>query len=330
MMVKPFFPAFVIYILALALLAFTVFCIIKPKYRKARFFRRIGIVALLLLALLRPTLSGGSAERELSNLNVFFLVDNTGSMATRDMDNNTKFRYEKIAGDIMKIAELFPGAKYSIITLDYQTYQALPLTVNLDTVSSFANTLRPKYSYNSSDSNLSTIFDYAYNRMKQYSERYTDRKNVLIFMSDGEENTTGGTTVPDDLRNLVSGGAIIGYGTTNGARVNVINYNGEVDDNSFVKDPNTKKEHISRLDEKNLEKIANSLSIHYYRRASSEDKFNNINNFIDNSAIYSQGDDKKNVGTDIYWLFMLFALVLLFWDFSTILSNLLLERKAVK
>jgi len=330
MMFRPVFPAFIIYILAIALVAFTIFCIIKPKYRKMRFFRRIGIVALLLLALLRPTLSGGSAERELSNLNIFFLVDNTGSMATRDMDNNTKFRYEKIANDITRIAELFPGAKYSIISLDFQVYQAMPLTINLDTVASFAKTLKPKYSYYTSDSNLSSIFDYAYKRMKQYSERYTDRKNVLIFMSDGEENTTGGTKVPDDMRNLVSGGAIIGYGTTNGARVNSINNNGEIQENDFIKDSTTKKEHISRMDEKNLENIANSLSIHYYRRASSEEKFNSINSFIDNSALYSKGDDKKNVGTDIYWLFMLFALVLLFWDFSTILSNLLLERKAVK
>ena len=104
-------------------------------------FRRIGIALLIVLAFARPTITGGKADVDTSNLNVFFVIDNTGSMATKDMRGGTRYRYEIVADDIARIVKLFPGAKYGVFSLDYNNRQTVPLINNVDAINSYAETL---------------------------------------------------------------------------------------------------------------------------------------------------------------------------------------------
>jgi len=319
----------VILIIALALLAaFTIFCAFYKSFRKAKIFRRIGIAALLLLAFMRPAIGKAEIDRELSNLNVFFIVDVSGSMATRDMDSDTKFRYEKVAEDMKNIVKLFPGAKYSIITLDYNVYQAMPLIDNMDTAISYIDTMRPKNSYLSSDSTLTSLMEYSYKCVKRYTERFPERGNVVIFFSDGEDSNNK-TAVPSDFGKLLSGGAVIGYGTLTGSMVYRVDYDNEVEDTP-LKDSATGSAHISKLNENNMKGVADSLGLPYYRRSSSNDKFSSNENFLSTKATYRRGDNNAKVDNEFYWIPMLFAIALLLFDFFKILESLLLERKAAK
>ena len=77
---SPMIPVIIIYILAAGILAFLVFCIMNKKFRKLKVFRRIAIVALIVLSLARPGIGRSNVERELSDTNVFFVIDNPGSM----------------------------------------------------------------------------------------------------------------------------------------------------------------------------------------------------------------------------------------------------------
>lgn len=319
----------VVLIIILALAAvFAVFCAFNKSFRKAKIFRRIGIAALLLLALMRPAIGKAEIDRELSNLNIFFIVDVSGSMATRDMDSDTKFRYVKAAEDMKTIVKLFPGAKYSIITLDYNIYQAMPLIDNTDTAISYIDTMKPKNSYLSSDSTLTSLMDYSYKCIKRYTERFPERANVAIFLSDGEDSDNK-TTIPSDFKNLLSGGAVIGYGTLTGSMVYRVDYDNEVEDTP-LKDSATGSAHISKLNENNLKSVAESMGLPYYRRSSSNDKFDSNENFLNTKATYRRGENNMKVDNELYWIPMLFAIALLLFDFFKILESLLLERKAAK
>ena len=323
-------------LLAIAVVAFSM-CLVKNEYRKIRNIRRIAIVMLLLIAMLRPGIGGGVAERDLSNLNLFFVVDNTGSMAAKDMKDASKYRYEVAAEDIQKIVELFPGAKYSIIALDYNVYQAMPLIDDASTAISYARSLSPKTSTSSADSDLSSLLASASERIRAYNNRYPDRKSLLFFLSDGENSNGTTITVPSELSENIVGGAVIGYGTTNGVHIGVISYSYDskklvISDTTFIKEQTQSgwKDHISQLNSAGLTAVADSLSISYYPRSSSDDKFNDVKNFASEAAIYHHSDKKADVSQELYWLFIIVAIALLLWDFSSILDSLLLERKVAK
>ena len=335
MTINPILPLFVLYILLAATAGVIIFCAFNKKQRKAKNFRRLAIVALILVAMLRPGISNGSAERDLSNLNIFFVVDNTGSMAAKDMDSMSNYRYKVAADDMQKIIKLFPGSKFAIIALDYNAYQAMPLISSEDTVLSYVNSLMPKDSSSSSDSDLSGLLKLAGSRIAAYNERYSDRDSLLFFLSDGETSNGSAITVPDNLRQNIVGGAVIGYGTTAGTHIGEILYSTktnsiEISDKLFIKDSRTGIEHISKLDESNLTKVADTLGIQYYRRVNSGDKFDSINNFTSESAIYHRSDNRVDASSDLYWLFIIVAVVLLLWDFYAILELILLERKVAK
>ena len=326
----PIVPVFIIYILAVLLVGFAIYCCINKNFRHTRVFRRIGIGALLLLAFARPVITSGTAERDLSNLNIFFIVDNTGSMAAKDMEQGSKYRYEVMSDDIKRIVKLFPGAKYGAITLDYNSHQSIPLVSDASTINTFADTLKPKYSYRSGDSDLMSLLKYANQRITNYNKRFPERNSIAIFMSDGEDSTNASTRAIKTLEKQIAGGAVIGYGTTNGAVVHAVNYDGEVDETTTIRDSNTGTEHISKLDEDYLAEIASTMNVQYYRRASSDDKLDNINSFTSETIAYGRSGEITEAAEDLYWLPIILAIGLLLWDFYSILDTLLLERKVAK
>lgn len=324
----PIIPAFLIYIGFAAIVGFTIFCIINKKLRRTKIFRRIGIVALLLLAFARPVIANGSAQKVVDNLNLFIVVDNTGSMAAHDADGGESYRFEAVANDIKKIASTFSSSKISVITLDYNATLSVPLVNDVNTIYSYANSLRPKNTYKSSDSDLGAILDYATGRISQYNHRYPKRKSIVIFMSDGEDIKSETVFKSDELSKNISGGAIIGYGTKSGSTIGIVNNDGEIDENEVVRYDG--KDIITKLNENNLQKIADKLKINYYEHDSSAEKFSDVNSFISTTTASDLGKEDTNSYEDLYWIAMLGAIGLLFWECYSILNALLLERKAVK
>lgn len=329
MIFVPIMPIFIIYFIAAILLGLAIFYIVKKQFRRTKNFRRIGIAALLLLAMARPAIPYGSTEKMLSNLNVFFIVDNTGSMATKDSDSGSNYRYQTVAKDIKAITNTFVAAKYSIITLDYNSYQAVPLVSNADAINSYADSLKPKNTYRSNDSNLGDLLDYATERIQKYNKRYPKRKSIAIFMSDGEDIKERTTFSSKEFRNEIAGGAVIGYGTKEGATVGYIDSDGNVDESMPLREDDG-EEHISKLDEENLRHIADTLKVDYIQRSSSEREIGKIDSYINPSQAYERSDEKTDSFEDLYWIAMMGAIGLLIWDFYSIIATLLLERKAAK
>ena len=318
----PMIPYPVIVAILFLLIGGAVLCVFSKNLRKLASFRRIAIAVLVLFMLLRPTIIDVATERYVNKINVFFIVDNTGSMATKDAAGGSKYRFEQMREDIIKYVDLFAGAEFSAFVCDYDIYQALPLSGSTSAIINFAKHLQPKDSLISSWTDLQSLLTGAADRIEAYNKKNPDRASIVIIMSDGEEsgvNEGFKTEVPENLLNNIVGGAVIGYGTTSNTQAVMRIDNNEITYESL--------NHISKLDEENLQGIATDLGLNYYEREISDNMFDDNTRYLSQFSRYEQEGD-INSRFELYWLFALVILALLIWDFSDILNNLFSERRA--
>lgn len=333
MKVMPIIPSWILIIILVAVLVLFILCLSKKKYRNIDNFRRIGILILIVMVMFRPVIRGGTSEAQLTNINVYFLIDSTNSMAVKDCDNGELRRYEKMSNDIKEIAKQFPGAQYSIIAQDISTYIALPLSTSIDALYSYANAVIPKSEYYSSGSSISALFDLAADNISTYAKEHPDRVNVLFVMSDGEETKNSNDLVAaKSLQKLVATGAILGYGTKDGGQIPSVSYKSNYSDDSDYFDENRPimdenyRKHISRIDESALNNYAKALGVSYYNRANGT-----INTSLGDEVM--KNAKTENIGavetyTETYWIIALALNCLILWDFYSVFNKVLLERKA--
>lgn len=318
---------------------------LKTYAKSISFYRRLAMILMLILIIIRPTLSTEQSEREMTNLNVWFVADATGSMVAKDVDKGAKRRFEMVGDDIETIVKKIPGAKYSLLVQDYASYIAAPMTNSGDAIIAAKPYLKPKNSLYSKPSNLTELLQYANTRIAKYKERYPERNNVLVFASDGEDVSGSEITIPNQMDSLVDGVVVLGYGSTSGSLIEEIvsNYSNEGNDynsispNRYVvyygKDPNitTDSQHqvISKINESNLERIASSLGGEYFHRESGEIPSESIDRLTNSASLVASGSDTPvSSGSDIYWVFAIILVLLLLWEGEEMLNRFLTERKS--
>lgn len=327
MTLKAVIPIFIIVPLLIACVGLTIFCTIKPEYRRAKNFRRISMIVLVLFILMRPAFyMPVQVESALSNLDVYFVADMTGSMVAKDCDNGQKRRYETVIEDMKTIAKRFAGSSYSIVAEDFSTYTPLPLTSNYDSFEIAANALIPKNSRISSDSDTNGLFDYANQHIKKNHQRHPNHQILLFYFGDGEDRTNGTISIPNELANLIVAGGVFGYGTEEGTEIEEVNSYGGIS-TSYVYDESNHKV-VSSLNEGNIRKIAEGLGVKYYIRQSGSLDGSALSDVAMKASEFRTSDETAY--EDIYWIFALILLIVMLWEFSYILNKLLLERKAVK
>ena len=317
MIFKPVLPVYVLVFIALAFIAFVVFMLMS-KHQRNLPIRRTLMLVLMFMILLRPMVGGGVAVQQESSTDVFFAVDLTNSMTVDDCKDGQR-RFEKMSADVRKIAESFPGARFSIIALDYTTHVALPLTDDLDAVLNYAGHMTVTDSKKSNGSDLSGLIVYTMEHISKYHESFPERKNVLFVMSDGERTQNTDPAIPREQLMALNATRVYGYGTREGGFVNKVGY-GKI--NSSVIG------HVSSLDEKNLQNIADVLYGDYEDWTATdfdEQKIKDISKALD---LNDSGVVKSY--RDIYWLLALVLGVLLLWELSDCLNKVLDERKAIK
>lgn len=305
------------------------------------FYRRLAMAVLLLLIVIRPTISSEISEREMSNLNVWLVVDATGSMVAKDVENGNKRRFEQTQDDAARIVSQLHGAKYSVIVQDFSTYSAVPMTFNADAVISSAPYFRPKDSYYTKPSDFTEVFSYVTQRITKYKQRYPERSNVVVFMSDGEDVSGKTIQLPQELTSLIDKAVVLGYGSANGSLIEMVggfseddyDYTAITDEyvTYFGDNPNVSidSEHrvISKINEANLQQIANTLHGDYYHRENGDIPNSVITTLAAASIIQSNSsDDTTNTGAEIYWFFAILLLALLAWEGEDILTRILAER----
>lgn len=323
MSLHPLWPVWALVLVALPLVVFCVVMLVRRRSTRGAWWRRTGIALAIAAMALGPSTTELTTATVQSNAEIFFVVDRTGSMAAEDYDGERE-RLEGVRHDLEEIVAAFPGARYSIIAWDSQATRQLPLTTDARAVRSWAQTVRQELTSFSTGSQVDRPLAALADALAGAAERNPSDVRLVYFLSDGE-NTDGENSAADaelasfaPLAPLVDGGAVLGYGTTEGGRMRVNDGITPSSEAPYITDP-TKDgaEAVSVFDETTLRTIADQLGIGYAHRIA-PDPVDEVTAGIDVAEISGDGRREQVVYRPVVWPFAIVALGLLAWEVFTL------------
>lgn len=248
-------------LLGLVLVGVAVAALVTRPEQRRRWVLRTGAAAAVALALLGPGVAGAQAPQATRAINVWFVVDTTSSSMARDYKDGQP-RMDGYKEDIAKIAEALPGARYSLVTFDATARTTMPLTTDSNALATAVETMRQEVTLYSKGSSITVAQEHLRRSLEQSEQRYPQRSRVVFYLGDGEQ-TNGQAPEAFDMGGLVDGGAVLGYGTADGAPMANLNSIGESDGDITTADGQTA---ISKASEDDLKKIADQLGVPYVHR----------------------------------------------------------------
>jgi len=275
--------------------------------------RRLATLGLALAALacaalvvVRPVLPDAAGEYYTTNLDVCFAVDTTISMWAEDYGPGAE-RMAGVRRDIARIMEALPGSSFSLVRFDNGAQVLAPYVQGIAVLEDcVAHITLPSYA-TAEGSSLNTAHDALASMILASKGKSGARKTIVFLMSDGE--TTDGSTLMDfsDLEAGVDDGAVLGYGTTEGGRMN---YPGR----GYLQDTARQADALSVIDEKNLRFVARDLGLGYVHRLDDsgrelEQILNRIRTLSRNAAL--QEGDSTGVAETYHCFAGILALILM-------------------
>ena len=221
---------------------------------------RLGAAIAAALILFGPAVSGGNAATAARDVDVWFVVDRTNSMIARDYEGSQP-RLDGVRADVGAIIRELPGARYSLISFDSSARTEVPLTTDASALESRVETLRPENRLSSRGSSISEAAAEVRSALERAEQRDSSRARFVFYLGDGEQ-TAAGEPAPFDVGGLVTGGAVLGYGSEAG---------GPMQDRVFGDEPGNDisvggEIAVSRIDEGRLRTVAEQLGVPYVHR----------------------------------------------------------------
>lgn len=326
MTLNPVLPIWILALIGVALAAVFARQLVLNRSRRrlvVMWSSRLLMVALLMVIAVRPTILGdGQGPSVSGGLEVYLVVDTTSSMAAEDWDGRGSgdtegaTRLDGVKADIDSIVSDLAGAQFSLVTFDAVAVQRVPLTSDSSAVLSATSVLRQEISAYSRGSSIDEPVALLSKMLQDAATLNPDQRRVLFYFGDGEQ-TSNATPQPfDPLAPYLQGGAVLGYGTANGAKMQ--QFNG-VDERYFGQDQSeapsqnqppahiqdysgqTPIDAVSKIDEKALALIARGLGVVYEKRSAATSTALATTG-IDVGEL-SAGDGEPSTVTELYWIF---------------------------
>lgn len=267
--------------------------------RRVQWAVRTLAVIVLALAFARPGVPVTAVtERSEAALDVFVVVDVTASMVAEDWDGDSP-RLDGVEADVTALMEQAPDARYSLITFAATSQTVLPLTTDDSAMRSALDVLRPEVTLYSSGSSITAARDHLVTRLERAAEARPDSARVVFYLGDGEQ-TTGDSPEPmDGIANLIDGGAVWGYGTSGGGRMQETRGYWNDEDTEYIVDPSTGSDAVSKIDEGNLRTIADDMGVDYvHRTAGSSVSFD----FPDVDRVIEEREETTRAVSEFTWV----------------------------
>ena len=291
MILNPVQPVALVIIFTILLLGFGIWRLIaaeKPSLRLA-WSLRIVMVILLLLVALRPTIPGGdTGPRASGELEVWFVIDTTSSMAAQDYGDapaepsdpnapavtpeNTRLAGAK--ADILEITQNLTGAKFSLVSFDAASTQRVPLTSDSAAVESATSVLTQEVTTYSRGSSIDEPVEMLAGLLEDAAAAAPDNPRVLFYLGDGEQTSGQEPGSFEELAPYLTGGAVLGYGTEAGGRMLEFDgFSDQYSDVTYIQDysQSPATDAISKIDEATLGTIADQLGVSYVHRTAPGD-----------------------------------------------------------
>lgn len=308
MRIFPIIPIWIMTIICLILL----FICTKGK----RKIIQILMIILIFIINLRIMIPSNNSKVLANNLDVLFVIDNTISMNAEDYGSNNKERLYAVKKDCNYIIKRLSGARFSLITFDNNARIVTPYTKDINITMESIDVMEPINESYAKGSSLNTPIDTMITSLKM-SEKKTNRRRIIFFISDGEITDDSSLKSFSSISQYIDNGAVLGYGTTKGGYMKNKSPYSESDD--YIMDYSDSNydygKAVSKLDEKNLKKIANDIGINYINMS----KQSNINNKlkeIENLVNASFESDDKSTYDDTYYILVIPLLILLIVEFN--------------
>jgi Ca-activated chloride channel family protein len=283
-----------------------------------------GVLVLLVLgAAARPGIPGGNAEAATADVNVFFVVDTTSSIAAEDYGNSLP-RLEGVRADIRAIAEGLAGARFSLITFDTNAAVRMPLTTDTTALDTLVEVLEPQVAAYSKGSSVTVAAKLLDGRLRTARDSTPERPRLVFYLGDGEQ-TSGKPPAPIRLdKGLVSGGAVLGYGTAAGGRMKENSGPGPDDDAGYIPDRSggAGRDALSVIDEGQLRQIAGDLGIPYVHRSAGDAAAAMLQDANPGSLQRGEGDGSLGGRTELYWILAAGAFLLALRETVLVLRQL--------
>ncbi|MBG6239743.1 Ca-activated chloride channel family protein [Mycetocola sp. CAN_C7] len=305
-----FSPLLPVGVLVVVLGSMAIFAIVQfaraPRRAGAwHWLLRLGMVLLLFGLALRPGLPTNLRPPTASgDVDVYFVVDTTSSMAAEDFGPAGDPRLVGVRADLAAIATELAGSRFSLITFDAETVQRLPLTTDTSAVVSGAKALNQEVTVYSGGSSISEPVAFLEDRLARDAETYPERTRIVFYLGDGEQTVAEEPASFEAIGSVVDGGAVLGYGTADGGRMR--QFSGYTDPDSDMPyitwfSDSGEQEAVSRIDERALDGIAGQLGVDYIHRDAGEP----VDEAVAGITVGNiTADDSPVVDTpEFYWIF---------------------------
>jgi Ca-activated chloride channel family protein len=324
MIFDPLFPllpyAIVVGILAVAFIVYAVRQVRTSDLGRGAWLRRGAIFALIALIGFGPAVLEETSESVRINLDVYLVVDRTGSMAAEDYHDEQP-RLEGVRADIATLTEELGGARFSVVSFDSTASRQLPLTTDVGALRDWAHTMNQEITIYSSGSNLNRVLGDLTILLERGRENNPLNKQLVFIMSDGENTSDEPRTDFKHLAPLIDGGAVLGYGTAEGARMK--RYDPLLDDDSYILDHSGSSPTvaISKIDEAELEALASELGIEYLHRTE-PGALSSVTAGLESELVATQGSRAIMIPQLIVWPFAVLTCLLMLWELTAATSRM--------
>ena len=211
---------------------------------------------------IRPMRVDRSMDIRTTNLDVCFAVDTTISMWAEDFDGQEQ-RMDGVRADVNRIITALPGSSFSLVRFDNGAQVMAPYIRNITVVQDCMDAIDPPSYAIAEGSSPNIVHDTLASMIKASKEKEGARKTIVFLFSDGE--ITNGLSLMrfNDLEGGIDQGAVLGYGTADGGRMQ---YPGI----GYLRDTTRRTDARSVIDEANLKSIAKDLGVSYLHRERKE------------------------------------------------------------
>lgn len=307
MIISPIIP---IWLMLIGCIGFGFFIVKNKCHWKIK----IAIVILLFVIDLRIKIPSNDVKVMSSNLDVLFVIDNTISMVAEDYNGNTP-RMEAVRDDCEYIMEELSGARFAVITFRHDSQILVPYTNDSDMALEAIDALKIADEYYSRGSSPNDVID-EMKKVLNGSKNKSDRKQIVFFISDGEITNGDKLSSFQELKKLIDGGAVLGYGTESGGYMKVIdsytNREKYMYDETSSLYPYPKA--VSKIDQGNLKKIANDIGVQYIYMSNQSNLKENLKDIKES---FEKGIGTSSISSyiDIYYIFTIPLILLLVYEF---------------
>lgn len=285
--------------------------------------RRGSLLVLPALVALGLSVPGGTSAPGIANLDVVFAVDTTPSMGALDY-NGTQPRLDGVKKDLTALAAKLQGAHLELVTFDSTANVIMPFTTDATAFATAVQGMTPQISAYSEGSSIDDPISLLTQELKNSKAAYPQRMRLVFYLGDGEQTASGSVQSFAPILPYINGGAVMGYGTTAGAKMPNDTGLGVSTTTPYIStvDSNTKAlvPAISQLNPTNLQTIASQLKVTYQDR----DQGGSVDSLYKTSHAQLAVDRSQRIVhyLNLYWLFAIPFAGLLFWEWQALAIKL--------